>query len=393
MNNDAAVFLDLDNLAIGTKQANLVFDINLILDHIKEITNGRIVYRYACGGAQQNQGLMQELAQTGFHVQSATPLNSYNKNLADMQIVVNAMETLLDGHNYNTYVLLSGDRDFTPLVQSLRKRGKYVVGVGVKHTTSASLVELCDQYVFYEDIIPQKTSGNLDTGQLLEKALADVLRHKNRERASVLTQRMMDLSKGAFDRSAYPESTFRKFLERFPHLVQIEQDDTTIYVKQPETLLERPLHQLYRSGLKKQRLRIVLPPKSRLLLLRKIINIVTQNPQLKWRELLDSISYEVSNEALNISKNLINSALLVARQSGIICTLKASSLSMAPVVLEINGTQIFQEAVLMCDRTYLQAILNLPEPFDIEEAAIALYEKADYAPYLKQQLNALGANN
>ena len=66
---------------------------------------------------------------------------------------------------------------------------------------------------------------------------------------------------------------------------------------------------------------------------------------------------------------------------------------MAPVVLEINGTQIFQEAVLMCDRTYLQAILNLPEPFDIEEAAIALYEKADYAPYLKQQLNALGANN
>ena len=393
MNNDAAVFLDLDNLAIGTKQANLVFDINLILDHIKEITNGRIVYRYACGGAQQNQGLMQELAQTGFHVQSATPLNSYNKNLADMQIVVNAMETLLDGHNYNTYVLLSGDRDFTPLVQSLRKRGKYVVGVGVKHTTSASLVELCDQYVFYEDIIPQKTSGNLDTGQLLEKALADVLRHKNRERASVLTQRMMDLSKGAFDRSAYPESTFRKFLERFPHLVQIEQDDTTIYVKQPETLLERPLHQLYRSSLKKQRLRIVLPPKSRLLLLRKIINIVTQNPQLKWRELLDSISYEVSNEALNISKNLINSALLVARQSGIICTLKASSLSMAPVVLEINGTQIFQEAVLMCDRTYLQAILNLPEPFDIEEAAIALYEKADYAPYLKQQLNALGANN
>ena len=393
MNNDAAVFLDLDNLAIGTKQANLVFDINLILDHIKEITNGRIVYRYACGGAQQNQGLMQELAQTGFHVQSATPLNSYNKNLADMQIVVNAMETLLDGHNYNTYVLLSGDRDFTPLVQSLRKRGKYVVGVGVKHTTSASLVELCDQYVFYEDIIPQKTSGNLDTGQLLEKALADVLRHKNRERASVLTQRMMDLSKGAFDRSAYPESTFRKFLERFPHLVQIEQDDTTIYVKQPETILERPLHQLYRSGLKKQRLRIVLPPKSRLLLLRKIINIVTQNPQLKWRELLDSISYEVSNEALNISKNLINSALLVARQSGIICTLKASSLSMAPVVLEINGTQIFQEAVLMCDRTYLQAILNLPEPFDIEEAAIALYEKADYAPYLKQQLNALGANN
>ncbi len=393
MSNDAAVFLDLDNLAIGAKQANLVFDINLILKHIKEITNGRIVYRYACGAAQQNQGLLQELAQTGFHVQSATPLNNFNKNLADMQIVVTAMETLLDGHDYKTYVLLSGDRDFTPLVQSLRKRSKYVIGLGVKHTTSASLVELCDQYVFYEDIVPQSDSSNLDTRSLLEKALADVLRHNSRERASVLTQRMMDLSKGAFDRSAYPEGTFTKFLERFPDLVQIEQDDTTIYVKKPGSLPDRPLHQIYRSGLKKQRLRIVLPPKSRLLLLRKIITIINQNPQLKWRELADSLTYQVNNEALEISKNLINSTMLIARQSGIIRTLKASSLAAAPVVLEINGPQIFQEAVLLCDRTYLQAILNLPEPFDVEEAAIALYEKAGYVPYLKQQLKVLEARN
>ena len=103
-----------------------------------------------------------------------------------------------------------------PLVQSLRKRGKYVVGVGVRTTlTSASLVELCDQYVFYEDIIPQKTSGNLDTGNCWKKALADVLRHKNREQASVLTQRMMDLSKGAFDRSAYRRVHLENFWNDF----------------------------------------------------------------------------------------------------------------------------------------------------------------------------------
>ena len=155
MTNDVAVFLDLDNLVIGAKQSNLPFDINLVLDHIKKITDGRIVLRHAYGAGKQSQGQLQELAQAGFIVQSATRINNFSKNLADMQITVNAMDTLVDGHQYNTYVLMSGDRDFTPLVQSLRKRGKHVIGVGIRHTSSGSLVELCDEYIFYEDLLPQ----------------------------------------------------------------------------------------------------------------------------------------------------------------------------------------------------------------------------------------------
>ena len=142
MTNDVAVFLDLDNLVIGAIQVNLSFDINLVLDHIKKSTNGRIVLRHAYGAGKQSQNQLQELAQAGFVVQSATRVNSFSKNLADMQIVVNAMDTLVDGHQYSTYVLMSGDRDFPPLVQSLRKRGKHVIGVGIRHTSSESLVEL-----------------------------------------------------------------------------------------------------------------------------------------------------------------------------------------------------------------------------------------------------------
>ncbi|PJF20204.1 MAG: NYN domain-containing protein, partial [Phototrophicales bacterium] len=74
-------------------------------------------------------------------------LNNFTKNLADMQIVVDTMETLVDNQEFGIYVLLTGDRDFTPLVQTLRKRGKYVIGAGLKHTASRSFVNLCDEYI------------------------------------------------------------------------------------------------------------------------------------------------------------------------------------------------------------------------------------------------------
>ncbi|MCA9977246.1 MAG: NYN domain-containing protein, partial [Anaerolineales bacterium] len=115
MTNDVAVFLDLDNLVIGAKQANLTFNINLILDHIKKITNGRIVLRRSYGDWRQSRDQLKDLTSAGFTTQSTVPINNFSKNLADMQIVVDAMDTLVDGHQYSTYVLMTGDRDFTPL--------------------------------------------------------------------------------------------------------------------------------------------------------------------------------------------------------------------------------------------------------------------------------------
>ncbi len=236
MTNDVAIFLDLDNLVIGAKQADLTFDINLVLEHLKELTNGRIVLRQAYGAGRQSQAVLQDLAQAGFIVQSATRINSFGKNLADMQIVVNAMDTLVDGHQYNTYVLMSGDRDFTPLVQSLRKRGKCVIGVGIRHTTSSSLVELCDEYIFYEDLIPTKELSQADLEDLLIRARDELLQIKKQARASLLKQHMIELSRGEFNNSAYAEGSFSKFLQQYPHLIQLRQDGSTTYVMFPPSV-------------------------------------------------------------------------------------------------------------------------------------------------------------
>jgi hypothetical protein len=302
-----------------------------------------------------------------------------------MQIVVSAMDTLIDGHQYHTYVLMSGDRDFTPLVQSLRKRGKHVIGVGVRHTTSSSLSELCDEYIYYEDVVPKPHFDDLNLEQLLVKALDAVLQNKKRARASVLNQQMMSLSNGSFDQRTYPQGNFRKFLGNYPRLVKLEQEGSTTYVCKPTQEVDKPLHLRYRSELKKNRLRVVLPASRRFYILRELILYLQSNPDIRWRDLLNGIADKFAADGkTDMSKNLINSVMLLARKAGIVRTPRANSLSTAYVILELDGDRVFQEAVVLSDQAYLQAIISLPDPFDLQEAAITLYEKPEYAAYLQR---------
>lgn len=387
--NDIAIFLDLDNLVIGAKQANLTFDINLILEHIKRLTNGRIVLRRSYGDWRQNQQLMKDLAIAGFATQSTIRINNFSKNLADMQIVVDTMDTLIDGHQYSTYVLITGDRDFTPLVQSLRKRGKHVIGLGIRHTASKSFVSLCDEYVFYESIIPSPKLTDTQVEELLQEAVDDLLTEEKQVRASVVRQRLTELSNGVFDKSPYAEGSFRKLLEQYSHIVEIKQINTTLYVCLPQKQeQQRPLHEQYRSKLKKQRLRIV-PVDQRFPVLKDIISTIQNNQPLRWRELIDFMADQYVVQQKDISKNIINAVMLVARRAQVVRTLKSKSLSTAPVLLEVKGDKPFQEAVMRCDAAYLREILALPDTFDLEEAALALYYTPGHIRYLKIILKGL----
>lgn len=387
MTNDVAVLLDLDNLVIGAKQANLPFDINLILNKIWDMTDkGRIVLRRSYGDWRQNQKLLEQLTIAGFTTQSTVRINNYSKNLADMQIVVDTMDTLVDGHQYNTYVLITGDRDFTPLVQSLRKRGKRVLGFGVKHTASRSFVALCDEYIFYEELVPQPELKEADVVDLLQKALDSLLVDgQTRVRASILKEQMITLSRGAFDHAKLGSSSFRKFLAHYPDLIEEEQEDSTIYVryraKEPVApQLDVAAH--YRSQLKRNRTRIV-PAATRFVILKGIIQCLQEQGEVRWRQVIDTLAEEYKEKDKSISKNMINAVLLVARQGQVVHTLKGKSLATAPVQLQLTGDAIFQEAVVRTDAVYLRAILELPEPFDLREAAVAIYDSPKYENYLQ----------
>jgi uncharacterized protein (TIGR00288 family) len=249
--NDAAIFLDLDNVAIGSAEAYIRFDVNLIIDHVREMTQGRVVLRRAYADWRQKEKLIKALAAAGFELQSTVRLGMADKNLADMQITVDAMETLVDGHQLSTYVLVTGDRDFMPLVHCLRKRGKQVIGIGLKPSSSRNLVTLCDHYVYYEDLKrpehdlprPQK-EGGVDLEKLLIAALDDLGEAPgSRIVASLVKQRMQLLSDNAFGQTPSGKGSFREFLSRYPHLVTVELDETTLYaipVAAPAGPDERP---------------------------------------------------------------------------------------------------------------------------------------------------------
>ncbi len=385
--SDVAIFLDLDNISIGARDASLVFDVNLILDKIKAMTQGRIVLQRAYYDNQrQEHKVVRDLTLAGFVTQPAIALNSYYKNLADMQITVDAMDTLVDGHHFSTYVFITGDRDFTPLINSLRKRGKRVIGVGVRHTASPSLVSACDDYLFYEDLVPAPPLSEAQLEQLIQQSLDEVLGNSETGsvQASVVKEKMMDLSSGLFNNQHYGETSFSKFLSRFPHLLTIERVETTTYVRRANVQpTPSDLYKTYRSALKKEKLRIV-AAEERLPILKSIVAVLQQQKSYLWRSLINEVFQLQNRNGRKVSKNMVNAVLLVAREAQVVRTLKGSSLSTAPVLLAVSGEKAFQEAMLSCDAAYLQAIRKLPEPFDIRQAALALYDRADAAAYLER---------
>jgi uncharacterized LabA/DUF88 family protein len=300
-----------------------------------------------------------------------------------MQIVVDTMDTLIDGHQYSTYVLMTGDRDFTPLVQSLRKRGKNVIGVGVKHTASPSFVDLCDQYIFYEDIVPKPTLTDEEVELLLVQSVEALLKENKKVRASVLKEYMSEASNGAFDQTKYADGRFSKFLKQHEDILELEQDDTTLYVCRPKKKeeSEKPLYKIYRVQLKKRKLRII-EAESRLQIIKDVLKCLQQDANIRWRNLIDTLSQLYIDQSLEISKNEINAILLLMRRAEVIRTFKEKSLSTAPVAINIQSEKLFQEAVMRCDATYLEEIVGLQLKFDIAEATRALYYPPDRERYL-----------
>jgi hypothetical protein len=382
--NDVALFLDLDNLVIGARESNLNFDVNLILDHIQARTQGRVVLRRAySGNPRPDPKMMKELGAAGFTMQSAVTLNNFGKNLIDMYMVVEAMETLVDGQQYSHYVLATSDRDFMPLVHALRRRGKHVIGVGLRRTTSDNLSALCDEYIFYEDLLPAPPMSDQQAAALLEQAVNALLVGDEAVRASVVKERMMELSQGQFGRFQYSDTSFTKFLGRYPALISVEKDGTTTYVRRASAPKQEAteLYRRYRSALKHQKLRVI-PHRQRLAVLKDLVATLQEDPGIEWKELIDKLS--VSGEETDASRNVVSAMMVVTRRAGIIRTMKGKSLATAPVLLGVEGPKPFQEAVIRTDAVYLQAIRDLDDPFDLEQVALALYDSPSFVPYLHQ---------
>ena len=237
-----AVLIDYENLALGTgkrkknghQEVGPMPDVALILERL--VDKGRIVSKRAYCDWQRFSDAITPLHELGIELIEIPDRAFTGKNSADIRLAVDAVEICLTRDHIDTFAILSGDSDFSPLVSKLKEFGKTVIGVGMRDATSSLLAENCDEFIFYEDI---KASGGIPNFegkvpkekhpcyQLLFESLVAVQRDDD---GPVLASRLKDTMKRKrpqFSETSYGYRSFTALLREAAKLglIDIHQDE------------------------------------------------------------------------------------------------------------------------------------------------------------------------
>jgi len=154
-NLSMALFCDFENVALGVRDANYEkFDIKPVLERL--LLKGSIVVKKAYCDWDRYKGFKATMHEANFELIEIPHVRQSGKNSADIRMVVDALDLCYTKSHVNTFVIISGDSDFSPLVSKLRENNKQVIGVGVKQSTSDLLIANCDEFIFYDDLVREK---------------------------------------------------------------------------------------------------------------------------------------------------------------------------------------------------------------------------------------------
>jgi uncharacterized protein (TIGR00288 family) len=147
-----AIFCDYENIAIGARDAKYEsFDIHLVLERL--LDKGKIVVKKAYADWDRYKPYKRAMHEAAFELIEIPHVSYSGKNSADIRLVVDALDLCYTKSHVDTFVVISGDSDFSPLVSKLRENNKKVVGLGVKNSSSDLLVDNCDDFIYYDDLV------------------------------------------------------------------------------------------------------------------------------------------------------------------------------------------------------------------------------------------------
>jgi uncharacterized protein (TIGR00288 family) len=150
--NNMAVFCDFENVALGVRDAKYSrFDIGKVLE--KLLLKGSIVVKKAYCDWDRYKEFKGPMHEASFELIEIPHVRMSGKNSADIRMVVDALDLCYTKSHVDTFVIVSGDSDFSPLVSKLRENNKLVIGVGVKSSTSDLLIANCDEFIYYDDLV------------------------------------------------------------------------------------------------------------------------------------------------------------------------------------------------------------------------------------------------
>jgi uncharacterized protein (TIGR00288 family) len=218
-----ACFIDLENVAIGVREVRLkTFDVDLILRRLVE--KGDVVVKKAYANWDNFQDYKRPLHESAIELIDMPGSKITGKNSADIKMCVDALELAFTKPHIDAFALVSGDSDFSPLVSKLRENNKHIIGVGVKRSTSPLLIDNCDEFIFYDDLVTRRTrtptkvlSDDLPPekreafDQLVDAALA--LQRENRELHSSLVKDTMKRKQPQFNEEYHGYNSFTRLLE------------------------------------------------------------------------------------------------------------------------------------------------------------------------------------
>ena len=193
-----ALYCDFENIALGVRDAKYArFDIEEVLERL--LVKGNIVVKKAYCDWDRYKDFKADMHEASFELIEIPHVRQSGKNSADIRLVVDALDLCYTKAHVDTFVVISGDSDFSPLVSKLRENNKIVIGVGVKESTSNLLIANCDEFIYYDDIIRQaerrkpkkkKTDGKKDNGD--DAPVATGKRERREEKAFAWVLETMD---------------------------------------------------------------------------------------------------------------------------------------------------------------------------------------------------------
>ena len=244
MERNLCVLFDFDNIAKGSRQEGLgEFDVRIVMRRLKDL--GRILVARAYCDWDRWQRHKTRLAEQGVTMVELPATGHGDKNRGDIALVVDAMEIAFNREYLDTFVIVSGDSDFTPLVTRLKELNRRVIGIGTRGSTSRLIANVCDEFMFYDNLVQATTRvqqvqreddgdvderGKLKLGvalALLVETLQNVQRDEGGPVHAGVLKNSMKRKVPTFNEGEYGFSTFARFLERAQAegLVVLRRDD------------------------------------------------------------------------------------------------------------------------------------------------------------------------
>jgi uncharacterized protein (TIGR00288 family) len=216
-----AVFCDFENIALGVRDSEISkLDIGLILERLLE--KGKIIVKKAYADWERYSDYKRPFHEAAIELIDIPQKFYSGKNSADIKMVVDAMDLSYSKEHLDTFVILSGDSDFSPLVSKLKENNKYVIGIGVKNSSSNLLVDNCDEFIYYEDIWRDAQKGpkldglskkTAEAFSLMVESIQALVRENKDVLWGSMIKQTMQRKKPSFNEGYYGYSTFSELLE------------------------------------------------------------------------------------------------------------------------------------------------------------------------------------